>query len=296
MDAQTSDDDLRIDPDDDTSEPMGNDDAEGESQQQADDALASALAEDEAGAAEAQANANADAEQETAAATTPQATLEPHRKIKRVLLCKMHPEDLAKIAIRLSTAIREHTNREAEIKAEAKERRDELEGLWQDVLRFERVIHDGGEEREVECEILRDDKAGSMVTVRLDTGEVIDERAQDVEERQLPLTAAGTAPVPAEGAEKGPSGDHADTDPLRCVTVREDGRCEGAVTPGHDHCEACLTEAAEREEQKASAEAGPRCSVEGCEEEAGASGLCGQHAKPAKKGRKARAEAQGNQQ
>ena len=43
------------------------------------------------------------------------------------------------------------------------------------------------EYRDVECDVIPDFKSGVVVTVRNDTGEVIDERPMTAEERQLKL-------------------------------------------------------------------------------------------------------------
>lgn len=212
--------------------------------------------------------------------------LEPVRRFKRVLVCKMYPEELAKRAVALADAITDHDAYEAEKKSVAADMASVLAAKWEEVKRLSRVVHAGGEEREVDCEIFRNDREGSMETVRLDTGEVIDRRAQDVEERQLPLGAVVSPPeVPAEGA-----AEDRETR-TQCATTRDGEQCEGVCEGDAAYCPECIADAVARDDaaEAERAKAAPRCKARvargdnteaRCEEEAGESGFCGQHAEP----------------
>lgn len=209
------------------------------------------------------------------------APLEPPKRFTRQLVCKMYPEELAKKAVLLADAITDHDAYETEKKAVAADMAAALASKWEEVKRLSRVVHQGGEEREVECELVRNDREGSIETVRLDTGEVIDRRAQDVGERQLPLTAVvHEDDGPIEGLEG-----------EQCITARDGERCESRVAPGEHYCPDCLGDAEAKRDARETevAAARPRCAARvargdnteaRCEEEAGESGFCGQHAEP----------------
>lgn len=125
--------------------------------------------------------------------------IEEPQRFKRELLCKLHEEDLAKKGLELARAVTAHTVFENEMKERAAGDRDALKALWVNVEKLSRIVTDGGEQREVECLLIRNDREGSIETVRCDTGEIIDVRAQDAKERQLPLVAQPAGDDAEEG-------------------------------------------------------------------------------------------------
>lgn len=53
-----------------------------------------------------------------------------------------------------------------------------------EIARIGRILELGAEPRQVECDVLMNWEDGRIETVRLDTGEVVDSRAMNPEERQ----------------------------------------------------------------------------------------------------------------
>ena len=83
--------------------------------------------------------------------------------------------------------------------AENKKRKGDIALLEEATGLLSAIISTGTEEREVECEIRKDFIHGKVTTVRMDTGEIIDERIMTADERQE------TMPFEDKGAKRDPS-------------------------------------------------------------------------------------------
>lgn len=163
----------------------------------------------------------------------------PVRRYTRKLKTPLDALTLVDAKDELVAALAKHTTRKKQVDALKKDLATELKELWANVSRLQHKVESASEDREVECEEYRDDRMGTIVTVRLDTFQRIDERPQDVEERQLPLPktekadddgdadAAGTADDP--GAEASAE----DVGPPDDTVAAEDG----SDTPPSDPAE-----------------------------------------------------------
>jgi hypothetical protein len=87
-------------------------------------------------------------------------------------------------------------------------------GACNDVTkRLTEIISSGKEERDVECEMTKDYKGGTVTVVRLDTGEVVETRPMTADERQESMwTQKGEPRAPARGRGKKLPGMDSDED------------------------------------------------------------------------------------
>ena len=107
--------------------------------------------------------------------------------IKKTLRYVFNTRELADIADKVSQLVREVEDRESIKKAVASQLKADLEQSVND-LRVQSGKHrDGYEYRDVDCEVEKNFRMGLVTTTRLDTGEIIEERAMTTEERQQAL-------------------------------------------------------------------------------------------------------------
>jgi hypothetical protein len=126
---------------------------------------------------------------------------EPTKKVTTKRLRYFYTEEeLRKIAEQMAEKAQEIDEKEADKKAITSELKAAVDVATNEHRLLAGKYRAKSEYREVECEVLSDHKKGIVTTTRLDTGEVIDERAMTTGERQreLPLVeAAGKVMKPS---------------------------------------------------------------------------------------------------
>jgi hypothetical protein len=90
-------------------------------------------------------------------------------------------------ADKLGHVVQQRDAFEESMKAEAKTQRETLKGLDRELRKLSSVIRERAEWREVKCERRVNYTTGVVTDVRLDSGEVIEERAMTDDERQKGL-------------------------------------------------------------------------------------------------------------
>jgi hypothetical protein len=119
--------------------------------------------------------------------------------IKRRLTTKslqyvFSPDESAALAKDLSRKVKEVEDAEARKKAVAAQLKAELEQVLNDQRVLAGKLRDGYEYRDIKCEETKDYIHGLVTLVRLDTGEVVNERAMTVDERQQTLPISDKPP------------------------------------------------------------------------------------------------------
>jgi signal transduction histidine kinase len=109
------------------------------------------------------------------------------RKYLASLLCRLSNDDLRQYGQDLAIAVQQCTDEEIRQGVTRKLMKETLEQLEVERDRLARLVADGVEKRQVECIVQADFISNKAYTMRMDTGEVIDERALKPEEQQLPL-------------------------------------------------------------------------------------------------------------
>ena len=109
------------------------------------------------------------------------------RKFTQSLLCRLSNDDLRKYGQDLAIAVQQCTDEEINQGIRRKLMKETLEHLEEERDRLAKLVADGVEKRQVECIVQADFISNKAFTMRMDTGEVIDERALKPEEQQLPL-------------------------------------------------------------------------------------------------------------
>jgi len=111
------------------------------------------------------------------------------RKTTISLPCKLDRDELADRSKRLAILVEKVESarrRTKEVAADLKAEADRIASERDDLAR---VVASEQEEREVSVEDFADDVRGVVTRVRMDTGEVVSERALRAEERQLDLAS-----------------------------------------------------------------------------------------------------------
>jgi len=109
------------------------------------------------------------------------------RKFTQSLLCRLSNDDLRKYGQDLAIAVQQCTDEEINQGIRRKLMKETLEHLEEERDRLAKLVADGVEKRQVECIVQADFISNKAFTMRMDTGEVIDERALKPEEQQIPL-------------------------------------------------------------------------------------------------------------
>jgi hypothetical protein len=118
---------------------------------------------------------------------------------KRLLACRLTTDELLERGGRLAGKMDKRERVDDERKEKASEYKEQLEQIDAEIAQLRRAIASGTEEREVPVVERRIDTGNRIEMVRLDTGEVVSERAMTIEERQGELDLAGQ-PVVADMA------------------------------------------------------------------------------------------------
>lgn len=133
----------------------------------------------------------------------------PDGLVSMSLRCIFTPEELVERAKRLGEANRKKESLEADKKNIVAEYTSRIANQQLDIATLSEKVTNGYEHREVECRVVYDlPKAGMKTIYRNDTGEKVDERQMNDEERQMKLSlmneaqgdgaSGGTIPFPGK--------------------------------------------------------------------------------------------------
>jgi len=120
-------------------------------------------------------------------------------KTTKRLPVKLSDDELLERGKQLVESMRKTAVAEAEREADNKKRKGDIALMEEVTSRLASIIRDGQEDREVECELRKDFEHSSVTTVRTDTGEIVDTRVMDNEERQEQMFERQTHREPAKG-------------------------------------------------------------------------------------------------
>lgn len=115
---------------------------------------------------------------------TPEVKIEP---FQRNLRCKLTQEELTDRSQRAAHLLGERDHKDEELKAASKHGRAQIAELDAELRRVSSEVRDGATYREVRCERRYVFRTGMIQEVRMDTEEVIAERAMTERERQMEL-------------------------------------------------------------------------------------------------------------
>ena len=107
-------------------------------------------------------------------------THEPHR-----LPCKLNEAQKAETADQLATATQQLESLEYERKASAGDFKSRKEALTERLHKFANQVKEGIAVNSVDCELRLNYSKLTTVLIRLDTGEIVEERAMTDEEKQM---------------------------------------------------------------------------------------------------------------
>jgi len=144
-----------------------------------------------------------DAIQDETIDTTPPAPTE-RETYEELVECPLTPEDQDAKRLRLETVDREIIRLEEEKKAASKVFVNQIKPLQAERESILEALDAGTEKRMVECYERRDDRLGKVEIRRVDTDEVVEERAMTIEEREaaqqgdLFSSGGSSAPPPAD--------------------------------------------------------------------------------------------------
>lgn len=118
----------------------------------------------------------------------------------RRLRVRLTPEEAHGKATALVHVLNERNVVEAELGDIKAQFRDRLRRIADREKQLRRDVEDSSEDRSVRCSVERDYERGMVLTRRVDTGEIVEERPLEESERQLELGApTEVAAEPAEG-------------------------------------------------------------------------------------------------
>ena len=126
-------------------------------------------------------------------------------KIKMLLPVKLQPPELLSVARKMGEAITERDVVDAQKKATLKQYTERLAGINSRITSLNLTLSTETENREVECERVKDLDAKEMRIIRLDTGEVHERRP--LSNLELQTEIPGTAPTVHYGESAGSRSD-----------------------------------------------------------------------------------------
>lgn len=132
-------------------------------------------------------------------------------KTSKKLPVKLDDDELLERGKQLVDNMRKTAVAESEREAENKKRKGDIELLEGITARLAGVIQNGSEDRDVDCEIRKDFEHGVVTVVRLDTGEVVETRPMDAQERQEEMFESRKDRQPAKGKGGDPFGEGAES-------------------------------------------------------------------------------------
>jgi signal transduction histidine kinase len=122
------------------------------------------------------------------------------------LLCRLSNDDLRQYGQDLAVQVQKCTDEEIRQGVQRKIMKETLEMLEEERNRLAKLVADGVEKRQVECVVQADFISNKAYTMRMDTGEVIDERALKPEEMQMDLGIAEADKIAQEMRLRTPDG------------------------------------------------------------------------------------------
>lgn len=142
---------------------------------------------------------------------------ELRRDIRKELTCTLDDSELAKYGRELSGRLSDLASIELEKKEAADNFKSRMSKIDKAIGEIQRKLHDGSEERVIECEQVLSFDTATVTIIRKDTGEVVEERPMTDEERQMPLgmdldDADNEAPEEGEGDDDEPEEEETDPD------------------------------------------------------------------------------------
>ena len=139
--------------------------------------------------------------------------------IKRQLLYKFTGSELKKISQEMAYTVGELDAVEQEKKDTAAAFKDRMEVLSNKIKDAAHKINSGQEQRLIDCEVVKNFDLNVVRVYRLDTGEIVEERAMTTEERQreLDLRAARVAQEEPPVVDIAPEQNEEPQPPLRAV-------------------------------------------------------------------------------
>jgi len=112
---------------------------------------------------------------------------EDTKKVTRNLFCKLTDEEVLAYSRSVASKLGEKDREDKHKKRAAKEFDSRIANLESEVVDLIEKVNTGEEMREVECEWRYEWTSNTKVLVRLDTGEEIDKRPIEADERQATL-------------------------------------------------------------------------------------------------------------
>lgn len=114
------------------------------------------------------------------------------------LLCKLTHDEVHEYGRLLAAQVQSITDEEIRQGHERKTMKDRMDRLEGERDRLAELVSTGSEKREIECIVQADYGTGKAYTIRVDTGEIIDERALKADEKQMGLGIAEADDVAAK--------------------------------------------------------------------------------------------------
>ncbi len=108
-------------------------------------------------------------------------------KITRSLACDLKQDELLTKGDELSTICQEINELEYKKSAQAKRLKEEIDVLEEKRYKLAGIVKSRQEYRDVECQEKFDYVRREVVTIRLDTGEIVASRAMDLHEYQIEM-------------------------------------------------------------------------------------------------------------
>ena len=127
-------------------------------------------------------------------------------KTTKRLPVQLTPEERQERGDALANSVQQTAALGEEKKAQDAEINGKIKLSKEVTRKLSQIITTGTEDRDVECDVVKDFKAGTVTTFRSDTGEQVDQRTLTAEERQEELYAPKSDRVPVKGKGKKPFG------------------------------------------------------------------------------------------
>lgn len=156
-----------------------------------------------------------------------QATEQQHHvkveHFERNLRCTLDDKGVAERADRAARLFGEIESREEELKAENKQRKAQIANVETELRRVNLEIRDRAHFKDVPCERRFVFRTGKVEEVRLDSNEVLSERAMRDDERQLELAGTDKAKAEAKNGAGEESNGHTEAPPLATEKKKRGG-------------------------------------------------------------------------
>lgn len=106
------------------------------------------------------------------------------KTVSRSLSCVLTKDEKSSYGNALAHEIQRTTQAQETLKSIASEHKAIIQALKEEVMRLSNVINSGYEMRDVDCEVTKNLYLGTIKIIRMDTGEVIEERMLRGDEAQ----------------------------------------------------------------------------------------------------------------